>query len=46
MHVRDFKLYLIAKHGIARVNQLFCEIQLVVIRSLQVAIHTLSHSSY
>jgi len=35
MSVRNLKLYLISKHGIARVNQLFCEIQLVIIRSLQ-----------
>jgi tubulin polyglutamylase TTLL9 len=32
--VRGLKLYLISKYGHERVNQLFCEIQLVIIRSL------------
>lgn len=32
--LHGFKLHLISKYGHARVNQLFCEIQLVVIRSL------------
>jgi len=35
MDLRAFKLYLTTKHGHERINQLFCEIQLVVIRSLQ-----------
>lgn len=35
MFIRNLKLYLISKYGMARVNQLFCEIQLVMIRSLQ-----------
>mmetsp|Transcript_31273 Transcript_31273/g.60949 ORF Transcript_31273/g.60949 Transcript_31273/m.60949 type:complete len:464 (+) Transcript_31273:28-1419(+) len=39
MYVRNLKLYLISKYGVARVNQLFCEIQLVVIRSLQSVQH-------
>lgn len=39
MNVRALKLYLISKYGIARINQLFCEIQLVVIRSLQAVQH-------
>jgi len=34
MFLRPLKLYLISKYGHERVNELFCEIQLVVIRSL------------
>lgn len=32
--VRSLKLYLMAKYGVARVNQLFFNIQLICIRSL------------
>jgi tubulin polyglutamylase TTLL9 len=34
MHVRDLRLYLATKFGSERVNQLFCEMQLVCVRAL------------
>mmetsp|Transcript_9993 Transcript_9993/g.18181 ORF Transcript_9993/g.18181 Transcript_9993/m.18181 type:complete len:442 (-) Transcript_9993:47-1372(-) len=34
MFLRPLKIYLISKYGYERANELFCEIQLVVIRSL------------
>ena len=36
MGLRELKIYLLTKVGMARTNQLFCEIQLLIIRSLQV----------
>mmetsp|Transcript_36756 Transcript_36756/g.58921 ORF Transcript_36756/g.58921 Transcript_36756/m.58921 type:complete len:435 (-) Transcript_36756:68-1372(-) len=46
MFLRPLKLYLISKFGAERVNELFCEIQLTIIRSLQAVQKTIINDKH